>query len=73
MVYDVFISYSRRDMYEADKICQTFQSVGLSCFTDRNCIPPGADYIEYLKHAIRKCQFITPVNIFDLFSKIATC
>lgn len=68
MVYDVFISYSRRDMYEADKICQTFQSVGLSCFTDRNCIPPGADYIEYLEHAIRKCKiflYIASQNSYD--------
>ncbi len=56
MIYDVFISYSRRDMQIADEICKSLQSVGLSCFTDRNNIPPGSDYVEYLRTAIRRCR-----------------
>lgn len=56
MIYDVFISYSRRDMLIADEICKSIQSVGLSCFTDRNNIPPGSDYVEYLRTAIRRCK-----------------
>lgn len=43
-------------MLIADEICKSFQSVGLSCFTDRNNIPPGSDYVEYLRTAIRRCK-----------------
>lgn len=56
MIYDVFISYSRRDMQIADYICKSIHSVGLTYFTDRNNIPPGADYVEYLRTAIRRCK-----------------
>jgi len=43
-------------MLIADEICKSIQSVGLSCFTDRNNIPPGSDYVEYLRTAIRRCK-----------------
>lgn len=56
MIYDVFVSYSRRDMLIADEICKRIQSIGLTCFTDRNNIPPGSDYVEYLRKAIRRCK-----------------
>ena len=56
MIYDVFISYSRRDMLIADEICKSIQSVGLTYFTDRNNIPPGSDYVNYLRTAIRRCK-----------------
>ncbi len=56
MIYDVFISYSRQDMQITDEICRVLKSVGLSCFTDRNNIPPGSNYVEYLKTAIRRCK-----------------
>ena len=56
MIYDVFISYSRRDMLVVDEICRSIQSVGLTYFTDRNNIPPGSDYVTYLQTAIRRCK-----------------
>ena len=49
MIYDVFVSYSRRDSLIADEICKIFKAIGLKFFTDRNNIPPGADYVTYLE------------------------
>ena len=68
MVFDVFISYSRMDMYVAEQIRSTLEDAGLNCFTDRNNIPPGANYVEYLKTAIRKSKvflYIASENAFD--------
>ena len=68
MIYDVFISYSRRDMQIADEICKSFQSVGLSCFTDRNNIPPGSDYVEYLRTAIRRCKIFLYIASYNSYN-----
>ena len=56
MVFDVFISYSRMDMYAAEQIRSILEDAGLNCFTDRHNIPPGANYVEYLKTAIKKSK-----------------
>ena len=68
MIYDVFISYSRRDMPVAEQVRSTLESAGLNCFTDRNNIPPGSDYVEYLRTAIRKSKvflYIASKNAYD--------
>ena len=57
MIYDVFISYSRMDSIVADDICKTFTDIGLKVFTDRNNIPPGADYVSCLEKSIKRCKF----------------
>ena len=54
--FDIFISYSRQDMQIAGEICKVLESVGLTCFTDRNNIPLGVDYESYIEHAIKKCK-----------------
>lgn len=56
MIYDVFLSYSRRDEPIAFEIRKAILSVGLSCFTDRVDIPPGADYASYIDCAIKACK-----------------
>jgi len=38
------------------KSVKVFNLLALSCFTDRNNIPPGSDYVEYLRTAIRRCK-----------------
>lgn len=68
MIYDVFVSYSRRDMLIADEICKCFQYVGLSCFTDRNNIPPGSDYVEYLRTAIRRCKIFLYIASYNSYN-----
>lgn len=68
MIYDVFISYSRRDMQVADEICRTIQSVGLTCFTDRSNIPPGANYVDYIRRSIKKSKiflYIASKNSYE--------
>lgn len=68
MIYDVFISYSRRDMLIADEICKCIQSIGLSCFTDRNNIPPGSDYVKYLRTAIRRCKIFLYIASYNSYN-----
>ena len=52
MAYDVFISYSRKDTAIADKICKTFDSVGITYFIDRQGIGGGFEFPEVLANAI---------------------
>ena len=56
MQYDVFISYSREDSIVVDEIYQAIQSIGLNCFVDRVNIPVGANYVDYLHFAIKRCK-----------------
>ena len=56
MQYDVFISYSREDSIVVDEIYQAIQSIGLNCFVDRVNIPVGANYVDYLRFAIKQCK-----------------
>ena len=44
MVYDVFISYSRKDTKVADRICEVFDKVGISYFIDRQGIGGGFEF-----------------------------
>ena len=56
------------DMYVAEQIRSTLEDAGLNCFTDRNNIPPGANYVEYLKTAIRKSKvflYIASENAYE--------
>ena len=62
MIYDVLISYSRMDSIIADEICKTFKDIGLKVFTDRNNIPPGADYVSYLEKSIKRCKFFLYIS-----------
>lgn len=54
--YDVFISYSRKDTGIADKICQTFDQVGISYFIDRLGIGGGMEFPAVLAKAIKESK-----------------
>ena len=41
---DVFISYSRKDMAVADRICAAFDKAGISYFIDRQGIGGGMEF-----------------------------
>lgn len=58
MKYDVFISYSRKDMEIADRICASFQRAGISYFMDRQGISGGVDFTEKLADAILNSRVI---------------
>lgn len=57
MAYDVFISYSRKDTAIADKICKTFDSVGITYFINRQGIGGGFD-LEVLANAILDSKIV---------------
>lgn len=54
--YDVFISYSRKDMEIADKICQAFSRAGISYFIDRQGIGGGMEFPAVLAKAIKESK-----------------
>ncbi len=58
MAYDVFISYSRKDTAIADKICKTFDSVGITYFIDRQGIGGGFEFPEVLANAILDSKIV---------------
>lgn len=47
-MYDVFISYSRRDMKTAEAICDALSAAGMTFFIDKEGISPGANFPEVL-------------------------
>ena len=52
MKYDVFISYSRKDMAIADRICRAFDEVGIKYFIDRQGIGGAFEFPDVLANAI---------------------
>lgn len=52
MQYDVFISYSRKDSFIADKICKALDDNGISYFIDKQGIIAGMEFPETLANAI---------------------
>lgn len=51
-VYDVFISYSRRDMKVAQEICAALKEAGLTYFIDQQGIEAGQNFPQVLAEAI---------------------
>ncbi len=56
MKYDVFISYSRKDMAVADEITQALDAAGISYFIDRQGIAGGMEFPAVLARAIVDCK-----------------
>ena len=52
MNYDVFLSYSRKDIKKADEIVEALSAAGLRCFIDRDGIDGGANFPKVLANAI---------------------
>lgn len=64
---DVFISYSRKDMAVADRICAAFDKAGISYFIDRQGIGGGMEFPRVLAEAIvgcRKFLFLASANSY---------
>lgn len=53
MKYDVFISYSRKDMAVADKVVEAFDAAGISYFIDRQEMSGGLESSKVLATAIK--------------------
>lgn len=58
MAHEVFISYSRKDMAVADRICKAFDEAGITYFIDRQGIGGGFEFPEVLANAIIECKVV---------------
>lgn len=56
--YDVFISYSRKDTAEVDKLCRVLDMVGISYFIDRQNIAGGMEFPISIAEAILHSRLI---------------
>lgn len=68
MKYDVFISYSRKDIAVSDKICAAFDRAGISYFIDRQGISGGFEFPAVLAEAIldsRIVLFLASKNSYE--------
>lgn len=66
--YDVFISYSRKDMAVSDKICAAFDAADISYFIDRQGIGGGMEFPEVLARNIidsEKFLFLASKNSYE--------
>lgn len=56
MNYDIFISYSRKDMEIADRICRALDAEGVSYFIDRQGIRAATEFPDVIADAIKGCR-----------------
>ena len=66
--YDIFISYSRRNTPDADKICELFEKEKVSYFIDRQGIPGGSEFPMVLAIAIKSCGIFLCLVSKDSFA-----
>lgn len=57
MQFDVFISYSRNDIDEANKLCDEFDRLGIRYWIDRN-IHGSANFLSEITQKIRQCKVV---------------
>lgn len=57
MKYDVFISYSRKDIDVANKLCEALDSARISYWIDRN-IHGSANFLSEITRYIRECKVV---------------
>ena len=68
MNHEVFISYSRKDTDVAKRICNAFDSAGISYFIDKQGISGGFEFPVVLAEAIIECKvvlFLASKNSYD--------
>ena len=56
--YEVFISYSRKDIIIADRICDAFDKAGISYFIDRKGISGGLEFPDAIAEAILNSNIV---------------
>lgn len=54
--YDVFISYSRKDVETVNRIAQAFEEAGITYFVDRKGIGGGLEFPAVLARAIKESK-----------------
>lgn len=58
MEYDVFISYSRKDIELAEMVAASLKKLNLSCFLDRETIEFGADWREKIGKSLYYSELV---------------
>jgi len=58
---DVFISYQNTDKTIADAICSNLENKKIKCWYAPRDIPPGADWQDSIKHAIKLSKLVVIV------------
>lgn len=58
MIYDVFISYSRKDTPLADCIARELEAQGITNFIDRSSIELGDDFAEVIAKSISESEIL---------------
>ena len=64
--YDVFISYSHKDIDVAKQICATLENEGIGCWYAPRNIPAGAEWASAIMEAIKHAKIM--VVVFSDFS-----
>lgn len=68
--YDVFISYSRKDIEIADRICQALRNHGITFFIDRQGIGGGMEFPLVLAQAIRNSKLFSTSPLASLYRSL---
>lgn len=66
---DVFISYSRKDMAVADKICAALDRAGITYFIDKQDIGIGHPFADIAK-AIKECTLFLYLGSYNAYMSI---
>jgi hypothetical protein len=73
----VFISYARKHRNEpmtwshrwAGRLYDAFREAGIDCFLDRCSIQPGTDWLDVLRHAIRRANVVIALLDVDTLDR----
>ena len=60
-LYDVYLSYSRRDSVSVIAFCDILKSKGVSVFFDGYDLQPGESFSAVISKAISECKIFVPV------------
>ena len=72
MSMDVFISYSRKDIKVADRLCKEMEKVGISFFIDRKGITGGDHFIKTISKEIVSCKVFVFIGSSAAYQSIWT-
>lgn len=61
MKYDVFISYSSKDVLIAEKVCQALECKGITCWMAPKSLEPGKSYASEIVRGIKNSQIFVLV------------
>jgi len=62
IMYDVFISYSRKDRIETDTLCRALSEENICYWIDRNDIPLGTEFPAEIIHALENSKILVFVS-----------